>query len=665
MAGTPGRRAPYKDTLQPALHRRFSSTATLLLAVSYLEAVLLATWSSYFWSWFPLGPAGIRTAFIFACGLAILILRIAHYHVGLQTTASGLHTLGAALLSLQTYETGFWYGVSSLFFCPVFLSCMPKTSNLQWITYFSGDRARLNERPIFLACYLGACALSQTIWHYRLDVDRLDLGLPKPTTDDRDKESGVLSGSLHTALMQLPGVFAACVKQAISALFMALILYYLFLRSFAWGWALTFLRPFYSLPKTSMLPPSWPTDVFILARCIHAGILLTFLWSVGNTAFSIFMVREPLKNGKPLTSESKDPNGSLLNGLKSKKLSIKSFAMWELALISKDFEARRQAIYSDIDRKDGPVWSQIYTICMELLKSVELRTDDHGKPTTSAAVEPAAAVPRQRISAPLREDPILSQRAQNSGLLGGMEKAWDQLARDPGTSPVSELSPLAKKTWKGAKDRMLSKEQQEALSPDHIKSEFEQWAAKLVKIEWVGSLLRQDFRTRLAAAVLGTPYAEPTLYVHAVQALCQLAVHSLAEDEFGNVHRDVASIVRTLTAVIRKVEALKARFPSHWTDQSGPRESPEVDGLLDALRTGLDQVVCTFEPYSSDLRLSRGDLRLAKEAAVKPKEVAPAEPAPMVKEAASKRKSVEERRKSETRRVHGKAQPRVEMEHVR
>lgn len=44
--GTPGRRAPYKDTLQPALHRRFSSTATLLLAVSYLEAVLLATWSS-------------------------------------------------------------------------------------------------------------------------------------------------------------------------------------------------------------------------------------------------------------------------------------------------------------------------------------------------------------------------------------------------------------------------------------------------------------------------------------------------------------------------------------------------------------------------------------------------------------------------------------------
>lgn len=277
------------------------------------------------WPWFPLGPAGVRTALMFVCGLAILVLRIANYHVGRQTTASGLQALIAALLRAQTYETGFWYGVSSLFFCPVFLSAMPPASNLRWITYFSGDRARLNERPLFLACYLGTCALSQTVWHHRLDVDRLVLGLPKPQSKTSDKPSGgVLSGPLHATLTQLPGVLAGCVKQSVSALFMALILYHLFLRSFAWGWALTLMCPFYSLPKTRMLPPTWPTDVFLLARCVHAGILLTFLWSAGNTAFSIFMAQEPVKNGKPLTSESKDPNGSLLNGLKSKKLSIKA-----------------------------------------------------------------------------------------------------------------------------------------------------------------------------------------------------------------------------------------------------------------------------------------------------------------------------------------------------
>lgn len=42
----PVRRAPYKDFLQPALHRRFTSTATILLAIAFVEAVVLASWDS-------------------------------------------------------------------------------------------------------------------------------------------------------------------------------------------------------------------------------------------------------------------------------------------------------------------------------------------------------------------------------------------------------------------------------------------------------------------------------------------------------------------------------------------------------------------------------------------------------------------------------------------
>jgi nucleoporin NDC1 len=60
-----------------------------------------------------------------------------------------------------------------------------------------------------------------------------------------------------------------------------------------------------------------------MARCVWSSILLSFIWLAGNTAFSIFLVKEPIKNGRPLSSDSKDPNGSLLNGLKSKKLPIK------------------------------------------------------------------------------------------------------------------------------------------------------------------------------------------------------------------------------------------------------------------------------------------------------------------------------------------------------
>jgi nucleoporin NDC1 len=50
-----------------------------------------------------------------------------------------------------------------------------------------------------------------------------------------------------------------------------------------------------------------------------AGTLICLLWSFSNAAFSFWLAKEPIKNGQPLTTESKDPNGSLLNGLKSKK----------------------------------------------------------------------------------------------------------------------------------------------------------------------------------------------------------------------------------------------------------------------------------------------------------------------------------------------------------
>ena len=37
---------PYKDFLQPALHRRFSSTALVLLATAYVQSLWLSSWSS-------------------------------------------------------------------------------------------------------------------------------------------------------------------------------------------------------------------------------------------------------------------------------------------------------------------------------------------------------------------------------------------------------------------------------------------------------------------------------------------------------------------------------------------------------------------------------------------------------------------------------------------
>jgi nucleoporin NDC1 len=46
MAAATVRRSPYKDFLQPALQRRFATASLFVLAIAYLQALLLANWSS-------------------------------------------------------------------------------------------------------------------------------------------------------------------------------------------------------------------------------------------------------------------------------------------------------------------------------------------------------------------------------------------------------------------------------------------------------------------------------------------------------------------------------------------------------------------------------------------------------------------------------------------
>ena len=57
----------------------------------------------------------------------------------------------------------------------------------------------------------------------------------------------------------------------------------------------------------------------MLGRSIWASFLFCTLWDITDLALTLQLEKGPFKNGQPLTSESKDPNGSLVNGLKSKK----------------------------------------------------------------------------------------------------------------------------------------------------------------------------------------------------------------------------------------------------------------------------------------------------------------------------------------------------------
>jgi nucleoporin NDC1 len=288
--------------------------------------------------------------------------------------------------------------------------------------------------------------------------------------------------------------------------------------------------------------------------------------------------------------------------------------MWELAFIARDFPERRKAIYEDIDRKDGPMWSQVYKLCLDTLKSMEISMDAYIAPPAPPAPAITELVPEQqkvRTTDPPRDEAIFQPLPQRKGLRDQVEKAVNQATLSPGQG--SQLSPAAKKAVESAKQHLLTL-QKEATGSDDTNGLFQDLALKVLRSA-AGWPFRQHYRRRLAHAVLGAPYGEPSLYVNAASALSGLAVKSLREDKYGNVQRDVAAVIRALTGVVKKLEEVKAGLPNHWTDVEGGRGCPEVEEVLDALRDALKRLMEAFGLYARDLRLSLTDVRLAREAA--------------------------------------------------
>lgn len=292
--------------------------------------------------------------------------------------------------------------------------------------------------------------------------------------------------------------------------------------------------------------------------------------------------------------------------------------MWELAFIARDYAARRQSIFDDIDRKDGPMWSQIYALCLDNIRSIERRIDEHGKPATPAPgteLVPVTRQPRERISQPLKTDDVSVPRpgARPSAVRDTVSKAMTS----PGKTPIESLLPKIKKGAVLVADRVMTGEQKEAMQPEALRGHLRTLSLRVLALPVIGPIFQQTFDRQLTKAVLGAPYAEISVYMNAAYALSHFAVCSLAEDKYGNVQRDVATMIRTFTVVIRKLETFRDGFPTHWTDMSQSRQCAEVTEVVTALKDGLGALVEAFGPYSTDLRLSRADMRMAREAATR------------------------------------------------
>lgn len=187
------------------------------------------------------------------------------------------------------------------------------------------DRVKLNERPLFLRLLFFVLAMVQTISHIKDDYDSIDVSSLKPK---KDREDGTPPGAARkpsprqALVTRLPGTFTTASVGTAIALLLGTSAYFFVFRNLIWDYYYSFSRSFISLSKMSKPTGVAPFMPLVWGFMVE-GTLLMILWHFVNQAFGLYIAQEPLRNDQPITNDSKDPNGTLLNGLKSKKDAVK------------------------------------------------------------------------------------------------------------------------------------------------------------------------------------------------------------------------------------------------------------------------------------------------------------------------------------------------------
>lgn len=180
------------------------------------------------------------------------------------------------------------------------------------------DRPQLNERPIYLRTNFYLLAIIQTCWHLYYDYDRVVL--PYQRSHSSNGESQVISSPEEQLKSKLPRRAERTFLRSLCMVILGPLIYQLFLRRVAWKWTMFLAAKVWALPRSSSIPPSvLPYHISVILRTVTSSYMLLMLWEISNLSFGIYVAQEPLKKDKPLTDYTRDPNGTLLTGLKSKR----------------------------------------------------------------------------------------------------------------------------------------------------------------------------------------------------------------------------------------------------------------------------------------------------------------------------------------------------------
>ncbi|KAH8701480.1 nucleoporin protein Ndc1-Nup [Phaeosphaeriaceae sp. PMI808] len=609
---------PYRDYLTPSLHRRFNKASRYTLLLCYLMACVMGDWSDALWLWFPLGPTGIRTLLFFLPALIIYVLRVAQWHVGVRQTTTPIETFQKYFLRKSTFLTLAFYTFSAWLYGEVCIWSHPATDKLGFTDIGRGhERVKLNERLLFYRFLFFGLAVSQTAVHLWDDYDSIYVPAMKPKKSGDDTEATV-PGSvrpMQVLTTKFPAILATAGSISAFTFVIGSLVYFIGPRHLVWDYYYAFSRSFISLSKTSkptgvapFLPLAW--------AFMKEGTLLVCLWQFVNRAFDLYIAQEPYKNNQPITSDSKDPNGTLLNGLRSKKQAPQAIAFWELALVTDSFPERRKLIYSETERKKGETFQQIADICLAeirfLIERLNIGLDPSYSPKTTISPEqPTAPVQLvSQISQPLKEDKKITAAPPKP------VNGWEQAEAATAWIAKSHSSPGNAQQAYGreALHKGLTKANQ---GKAHATSILSTYSTTLISSP-LGSPFRHSLARTTSLVLLGAPYSRLSQICNATTALTNLATFSLKQDSLGRFHTCVPSIIRVFTQAIAKIDAYMAAVDIHWSDfetwkrpEGERRKAERVEEVRECLREGLERVLGGFNEFLGAW-LARGEILEAK-----------------------------------------------------
>ncbi|KAK5746454.1 hypothetical protein LTR17_000834 [Elasticomyces elasticus] len=577
--------------------------------------------------------------------------------------------------SVRTAATVGWYVLGAWVFGEVYIWSRSEGAGLGWVDMGRAgyERVRVNENPVLLRTVFVCLGIAQAGLHLGRDYDRIEVEETEARLKQA-KEASRLPESLQILSTKLRGITGRVVVLVLPGIVFSTPFYFLFLRRTLWhSVAYPLARTLLLTQSSSLQPNNGPTGILhpltLLWQTLASSLLLVTLWELSNAIFTIYVSRPPLKKGQPLTSEikdgngaitsrSRDPNGSLIRGLKAVKEVPRSFAFWELHLIctSTLFAARRSTIFAEVDRQPTSTWTEIKDACLSEITAISTRIQVsqqplNGQPNPQKQQQEALAASQQqrggtqpsglpRIAGRgvVNDASVINpSRSSSSGgarggarqaveMVGGVMKSLSQSqsgAHAQGQQGQRTAAGLGSVYGRKAIEYGVSKAGGKGVLPSGLQGVMGGGKVLQFLRTPAGEIFRQTFGRRVRAVVLGVPFGRKAEIGFASRSLCSLVVASLKEDGFGRVSGDVAGIVRSYTATIGNIRNFIADLQPHWSDVGfteaqrdlghGGEELEEVKEVLETLRQGLEDVVLAFGEYAGGLGLTHAEMRAARQ----------------------------------------------------